>query len=166
MMNHSSWKQRAIVGVTILVSAATLICAPWGNLRKSKEPSEKKAAQGIPVRSVSSPASSSAQVSDHEDEDLISEMLSLLAKKPTKVMPLFCGQKIHHVMAEDIYEDEVSGMIVVTGLRRLELDDGRWVETSTDGKLIVNPDSGQMEVTATSSSFSMPDPRQKKELSD
>lgn len=166
MMNHSSWKQRAIVGVTILVSAATLICAPWGNLRKSKGPSEKKAAQKIAARSAPSAEPSSVQVSDHEDEDLISEMLSLLAKKPTKAMPLFCGQKIHHVIAEDLYEDEVSGMIVVTGLRRLELDDGRWVETSSDGKLTVDPDTGQMELTSTSPTFFMPDSRQKKELSD
>jgi hypothetical protein len=106
------------------------------------------------------------QVSDHKDEDLISEMLSLLAKKPTKAMPLYCGQKIHHVMAEDLYEDEVSGMIVVTGLRRLEMANGLCTETSSDGILTVDPDTGKIVVTATSSSISMPESRQKKELSD
>jgi len=67
-------------------------------------------------------------------------------------------------MAEDIFEDEISGMIVVTGLRRLELDNGRWVETSSDAKLMVNPDSGEMVLTATS--MSMTDPQQKKEMPD
>lgn len=152
------------VGVTILVSAAILIFAPWGNSRKSNAASEKKAAQGIAGRSASSAGPRPAEVLDHEGEDLLSEMLSLLARKPAKAMPLYCGQKIHHVMAEDIFEDEISGMIVVTGLRRLELDDGRWVETPSDGKLMVNPDSGEMVLTATS--ISMPDPRQKKEMPD
>lgn len=152
------------VGVTILVSAATLIFAPWGNPRKSNAASEKKAAQGTAGRITSSAVPRPAEISDHESEDLLSEMLSLLAKKPAKAMPLYCGQRIHHVMAEDIFEDEISGMIVVTGLRRLELDDGRRVETPSDAKLMVNPDSGEMVLTATS--ISMPDPRQKKEMPD
>lgn len=152
------------VGVTILVSAATLIFALWGNSWKSNAASEKKEAQGTAGRNTSSAKPRSAEVSDLEGEDLLSEMLSLLAKKPAKAMPLYCGQHIHRVIAEDIFEDEVSGMIVVTGLSRLELDDGRWVETSSDGKLMVNPDSGEMVLTATSTS--MPDPRQKKDLPD
>ncbi len=164
MMNPTSLRRQMFVGVTILVSAAILICALWGNPRKSNAASEKKAAQGIAGRSASSAKPSPAEVSDHEGEDLLSEMLSLLAKKPAKAMPLYCGQHIHHVMAENIFEDEISGMIVVTGLRRLELDNGRWVETSSDGKLMVNPDSGEMVLTATS--MSMTDPQQKKEMPD
>lgn len=148
------------VGGAILVSAATLIFAAWGNPWKSNAASERKSAQGTAGRNTSSAVPRHAEVSDHEGEDLLSEMLSLLAKKPAKAMPLYCGQHIHHVMAEDIFEDEISGMIVVTGLSRLELDNGRWVETSSDGKLVVNPDSGEMVLTATS--MSMADPRQKK----
>lgn len=70
---------------------------------------------------------------------------------------LYNGQEVLDVEGRRVFEDPVTGLTMVEGLRRVILSSGMMVESSDDGNLLYDPESGEAEIRSDSLSIKPPE---------